>query len=268
MIIIGEKINGTIPSVGRSIAAGDEDFIRLLAVKQSEAGSAYIDVCAGVDPDSELETMKWLLEIVQTATDVPISIDSPDPLLIKDTLKYVSKPGLINSVSLEGEKTKIIFPQIADTDWECVALLCDDKGVPATVEKRLQIAREIVDRAADYGISHSRLYIDPLVTTLSTDGSSLVKFMECSREIKSLYPEIHITSGLSNISYGLPVRTSINQAFLTLAMSAGMDSAIMDPTRSEMLAAILTTDALLGNDRFCRKLTTAFRKGIIGQQKC
>ena len=266
MIIIGEKINGTIPAVGKAIAERDAEFIRSLTIIQSEAGSDYIDVCAGVTPDMELETIKWLLDIIQSATDVPVSLDSSNPVTIKEAFKYVSKPGIINSISLEGDKADIIFPLISDTEWACVALLCDDDGIPATVEKRLEIARVIIDRAAEKGISPNRLHIDPLVITLSTDIMSMSKFMSCTKEIKSWHPEIHITSGLSNISFGLPLRRSVNQSFLTLAMSVGMDSAIMDPTNREMLAALLATDALLGNDRFCRNYTTAYRKGRIGQK--
>ena len=263
MIIIGEKINGTIPSVGKAVAEKDEGYIRNLAIIQSEAGSDFIDICAGVDPDIEPETLIWLIGVVQSATDVPICIDSPNPYSIKSVLGSILKPGLVNSVSLEGEKIDVIFPLIADTEWGCIALLCDDSGIPSTIGKRLEIAREIVEKALNAKILYSRLYIDPLVITLSTDGSSMSKFMECAREIKSWHPDIHITSGLSNISYGLPARRSINQAFLTLAMYAGMDSAIMDPTNRGMLASLLATNALLGKDRHCRRFTTAYRDGKL-----
>ena len=266
MIIIGEKINGTIPATGAAIAAHDSDAIKALALAQAEAGSSYIDVCAGVSPEQEVETLRWLIDCVQSVTDVPISLDSSNPRSILAVMPDVNKPGLINSVSMEGDKTDVIFPVIADTEWECVALLCGDGGIPSTVEERLTIARALLDKAAFCGIAPSRLHIDPLVIALSTDGQSMSKFMECTRTLKEWHPEMHVTSGLSNISFGLPVRRSINQSFLTLAMSAGMDSAIMDPTNREMLAALLSTDALLEHDRFCRKYNTAYRKGKIGNK--
>ncbi len=134
---------------------------------------------------------------------------------------------------------------IADTDWECVALLCDNDGIPDSVERRMKIFFGIMEKAKQYGIAPSRLHIDPLVVTLGTDQTALTVFADCCRRIKYEYPEIHITSGLSNISFGLPVRKNINQAFMVLAMNAGMDSAIVDPTNKNMIGMIYATNALL-----------------------
>lgn len=143
------------------------------------------------------------------------------------------------------------FPVIADTDWECVALLCDNDGIPDSVERRMKIFFGIMEKAKQYGIAPSRLHIDPLVVTLGTDQTALTVFADCCRRIKSEYPDIHITSGLSNISFGLPVRKNINQAFMVLAMNAGMDSAIVDPTNKNMIGMIYATNALLERDEYC-----------------
>jgi 5-methyltetrahydrofolate--homocysteine methyltransferase len=263
LIVIGEKINGTIPSVGEAIAQKNMAFIRELALRQSGAGADYIDVCAGVTPDIELETLRVLIETVQDSVETPLCIDSSNPKTIRDALGFVKKPGIINSVSLEGDKTEIIFPLIADTEWSCIALLCDNDGIPRTVEKRLEIARTIIGRAGAAGIAPNRLHIDPLVMALSAEGSSMTAFMQCAAAIKQWEPDIHITSGLSNISYSLPQRKSVNQAFLTLAMGAGMDSAIMDPLNKQMMAAVYATEALLEKDRLCLKYIKAYRKGLI-----
>jgi 5-methyltetrahydrofolate--homocysteine methyltransferase len=166
-------------------------------------------------------------------------------------------------VSLEGEKIDIIFPLIADTEWSCIALLCDNGGIPRTVEKRLEIAHSIIGRAKAAGIAMGRLHIDPLVMALSAEGSSMTTFTKCATAIKQWEPDIHITSGLSNISYSLPQRKSVNQAFLTLAMGAGMDSAIMDPLNKGMLAALYATEALLEKDKLCLKYIRAYKKGLI-----
>ncbi len=267
MIIIGEKINGSIPSVGRAIAARDEAFIRDLAVRQAEAGADFIDVCASVDKSVEVETMKWLIDIVQDAVDTPICIDSPNPHACVACIPFCKKEGLINSISLEGDKINTILPVIAKTKWECVALLCDNHGIPSTVEKRIAIAKGIMAKVAEFGIAENRIHIDPLVITLATDGETMKKFNETTSTVKELYPDIHITSGLSNISFGLPVRKSINMAFMVLAMGAGMDCAIVDPTNRDMLAIILAADALLENDEFCLDYIGAFREGRIGPVK-
>lgn len=179
-------------------------------------------------------------------------------------MKYCKKPGLINSVSMEGDKIDMIFPVIANTEWECVALLCDDRGIPDTTLRRMEVFHNIMDRAEAYNIAPSRLHIDPLVVTLSTSEDALTMFAQCCRQIKAEYPEIHITSGLSNISFGLPGRKYVNQAFMVLAMEAGMDSAIVDPTNRDMMAMIYAADALLENDEYCLEYIDAFREGVIG----
>lgn len=263
MIIIGEKINGTIPKVGKAIAERDEAYIKELAVKQAEAGADYIDVCASTAPELEVEALKWLIEVVQGAVDKPLCIDSPNPESIVQVFDTVEKTGIINSVSLEGNKCELIYPLIQGTEWEVIALTCDDSGIPSDVESRINITKKLVDDAGKYGIMPSRIHIDPLVISLATDNDSLLKFTETMEEIKGIYPDLKVTSGLSNISFGMPIRRVINQTFLSIAMFAGMDSAIMDPCNKKMMATFYVTTALLGKDRYCQKLSRAYRSGKI-----
>lgn len=258
MIIIGEKLNGSIPSVAKAIAERDADLIRERARMQAEAGATFLDVCASVEEAVEVETLKWMIDLVQEVTDTPICVDSPSARSCVAAIPFCKRPGLINSVSLEGDKIDTIFPVIADTDWECVALLCDNDGIPDSVERRMKIFFGIMEKAKQYGIAPSRLHIDPLVVTLGTDQIALTVFADCCRRIKYEYPEIHITSGLSNISFGLPVRKNINQAFMVLAMNAGMDSAIVDPTNKNMIGMIYATNALLERDEYCLQYIDKF----------
>jgi 5-methyltetrahydrofolate--homocysteine methyltransferase len=267
MIIIGEKLNGSIPSVGKAIADRDEAFLRRLAKIQTEAGAHYLDVCASVQEDTEVETLKWMLDLAQDESDVPICLDSPSQYTLVKALPFCKKPGLVNSVSLEGDKIDTIFPIIADTKWGCVALLCDDKGIPNSVERRMEVFDGIMAKVKEYGIDPSRIFIDPLVVTLSTNDAALTMFAECTRRVKEQYPTIHVTSGLSNISFGLPVRKMINMAFMVLAMNAGMDSAIVDPTNREMLGVIYAADCLLEKDESCLEYIMAYREGIIAPPK-
>ena len=258
MIIIGEKLNGSIPSVAKAVAERDADLIRERARMQAEAGATFLDVCASVEEAVEVETLKWMIDLVQEVTDTPICVDSPSARSCVAAIPFCKRPGLINSVSLEGDKIDTIFPVIADTDWECVALLCDNDGIPDSVERRMKIFFGIMEKAKQYGIAPSRLHIDPLVVTLGTDQTALTVFADCCRRIKYEYPEIHITSGLSNISFGLPVRKNINQAFMVLAMNAGMDSAIVDPTNKNMIGMIYATNALLERDEYCLQYIDKF----------
>ena len=264
MIIIGEKINGSIPSVKEAIETRDAAFIADRAVKQSEAGANFIDVCASTAPEIEIETLKWLMEVVQDATDTPLCIDSPNPRVIEAVFKYANKPGLINSISEEGDKCEVLLPLMEGNTWEVVGLTCDDRGIPTDVETKVAITKIMVEKAAQYGITPDRIHIDPCVMALSTENNSLLNFVQEIKEIKELYPTIHVTGAISNISFGLPVRSLLNKTGMAFAIQAGMDSAVMDPLNRDMMGTIIATYALLGKDRHCRKYSKAFRAGQIG----
>jgi 5-methyltetrahydrofolate--homocysteine methyltransferase len=267
MIIIGEKINGFIPATARAIAERDGEFIRNLARRQTETGADYIDIAAGTSPELERETLAWLINLVQDTVDTPICIDSSDCTVILDMIPLAKRPGILNSVSEEHGKCEILFPAIAGTEWKIVALTCDNNGIPSDARVKFDIAVSIVEKAKKFGITPDRLFVDPLVATISANGDSLLSFNSAVAAIKNQYPEIHITSGLSNISFGMPYRKAINRQFLAFAMEAGMDSAIMDPTSEDMRATLHAVEALLGRDRNCRRYLNAFRKGLIGSKK-
>ncbi len=268
MIIIAEKINGSIPSVAKAIEAKDEEFIKNLAKIQSEVSPDFLDVCASVEPEFEFETLKWMIELVQEVSDVPIAVDSPNAKLCADMIPFCKKPGMINSVSMEGTKVDDVFPVIADTKWEVAALLCDDKnGIPKTAEIRLKILEDLMAKAKEYNIDPSRIHIDPLVEMLCTSEDGINMLVDVMKEIKKRYPTIHITGAASNISFNLPARKVVNQAFVVLAMNAGMDSVILDPLNRDMRGLIYATEALLGEDMMCMEFIGAYRDGIFGVQK-
>jgi len=264
VIIIGEKINGTIPLVKEAIERRDVGFIADRAVKQAEAGADFIDICAGTAPDLEIEVLKWLMNVVQDATETPISIDSPNPHVIEAVFKYANKPGLLNSISEEGDKCEVLLPLLEGNSWEVVGLTCNNNGIPCDLQTKVDITNIMVEKAAKYGVTPDRMHIDPCVMALSTQNNAYLNFIEEIKEIRALYPTIHITSGLSNISFGLPARALMNKTFMTLAIQAGMDSAVMDPLNRELVGTIFSTYALLGKDKYCRKYSKAFRQGKIG----
>lgn len=267
MIIIGEKINGAIPAVAEAIARRDAAFIRDLAISQTEAGANYIDVCASTNVEVELETIEWLITEVQEAVDTPIAVDSPNAEICARAIAFCNKPGLVNSVSLEGDKIDTIFPIIANTPWHCAALLCDDSGIPKSGEQRLAVFAAIMDKAKQYGIDPSRLHIDPLVEMLCTSEDGIKVILEVIARIKELYPTIHVTGGASNISFNLPARKFVNQAFIVLAIGAGMDSAIISPLNKHMMGLIYAAEALMGQDEFCINYITGYREGLYGPVK-
>ncbi|BBO81912.1 methyltetrahydrofolate--corrinoid methyltransferase [Desulfosarcina ovata subsp. sediminis] len=267
MFIIGEKINGAIPSVAEAIKKRDADFVRDLALKQVDAGINYLDICAGTKPTEEYDALCWLIDVVQGTTDTPICIDSPDPNMIKSVFPRISQAGIINSVSDEGNKCDILFPLLQNTDWQVIALTCNNDGIPADADTRVHIASELIDKAAGYDISPERLHIDPLVMSLATVSKAMMIFMEAVTRIKTVYPTVKIAAGLSNISYGLPVRKLINQNFLTLALSVGLDTGILDPLNRDLYGTLLAAEALLDKDKHCRKYNNACRTGRIGSIK-
>jgi len=139
MILIAEKLNGSIPSCAAAIAARDDSYIKDMALRQSDAGADFIDCSASVR-DNELETLKWMIDAIQSVTDCPISIDSPDVPVLIDAMPLCKKPGLFNSVSGEGDKIDSAFPILAkpeNSQWQVMALLCDDTGIPKSAEKRI-----------------------------------------------------------------------------------------------------------------------------------
>jgi len=265
MIIIGEKLNGSIPSMAKAIAERNEDHIRGLAKSQAEAGAAFIDVCASVPGDEELPVLKWMIDLVQSVTDTPIAIDSPSAKTCAAAVPFCKRPGLINSVSMEGGKVDAVFPVIAGTGWQCIALLSSDKGIPKSAADRLAVFDDLMKKAAEYKIAPSRLHIDPLIEMLCTSEDGIEKVTATMKAVKERYPEIHITGGASNISFNLPARKYINRAFIILAMAAGMDSAILDPLNRDMMGLIYAAEALLGQDEMCLEYISAFRAGLFGQ---
>lgn len=270
MIIVGEKINGSIPVVAEAIAKRDSEFIKNRAKMQVEANASFIDCCASVPEAVELETLKWMIDCIQEVTDTPISVDSPSADILAEAYKYCKHPGLFNSVSGEGDKIDKIFPIMAqpeNKDWEVIALLSDDTGIPKTAADRLRVFDHIMAKAKEYGIDPSRIHIDPLVEMLCTSEDGIAMNIEVISTVRKRYPTIHITAAVSNISFNLPVRKLINLGFTVLAMNAGLDSAILDPTNRDMLGLIYATEALLGMDDYCMEYIGAYRDGLIGPKK-
>lgn len=270
MIVIGEKINGSIPAVAEAIACRDAEFIKERARMQANAGASFIDCCASVPVEQELETLQWMIDCIQAVTDIPIGLDSPCADTLAQAYPFCKRPGLFNSVSGEGSKIDTLFPILAmpeNRKWEVVALLSDDTGIPKSAEDRLRVFDHIMKKAEEYGIASSRIHIDPLVEMLCTCEDGIAMILEVIQTIKARYPSIHITGAVSNISFNLPVRRILNQTFLVLAMSAGMDSAVMDPTNRDMMGMMYATEAMLGLDAYCLEYITAYREDKFGPLK-
>jgi 5-methyltetrahydrofolate--homocysteine methyltransferase len=263
MKIIGEKINGTRKRVAQAIAERDAEFIKDLAKKQADAGSAWLDVNAGTHPDKEPEDLTWLIETVQSVVDTPLSLDSANPKALQIAIKSVNKTPMINSISGEPDRLTNILPIVAEHGCPVVALAIAENKIPETSEKRFEVITKIITETRARGIPDSNLYFDPLAMTISTNTKSGMIAFETMMRVRQEYPEAHLTIGLSNISFGLPARSFVNRYFLSLAIQAGLDSAILDPLDREIQAAILSTELILGCDAHCLNYIRASRKGIF-----
>lgn len=263
MKIIGEKINGTRKKVAQAIAARDAAAIQDLAQKQTQAGAAWLDVNAGTHPDREAEDLIWLIDTIQAVVDTPLCLDSANPQALHTAIQAVHKTPMINSISGEPQRLAGILPLVAEHGCEVIALCMDDKGIPETAERRLDVIRKVFEETRRSGVPDEKVYVDPLVMTIATNTQAGRIILDTMRAIKAEFPQAHISTGLSNVSFGLPVRALINRTFLVLALQAGMDTAIIDPNDRELQAAMLAADLLLGNDKHCLKYTRAYRAGLL-----
>ena len=261
--VIGERINTSRKKVQAAVAERDADYIIDDVNKQLSAGANYIDVNAGARIGHETEDMKWLLDIIQPIAAVPLALDSPDPAVLEMAFKKVDKTPMINSISLEKERFNAMMPFLKGKECKIIALCMDDNGMPVSSNDIVERAVILVEELNKIDIPTKSIYIDPLVQPISTDSNKGVMVLNAVRAIKAKFPEVHITGGLSNISYGLPQRKIINRTFVALMMSAGMDSAIIDPLDQKIMATIKTADMLIGKDLYCGSFLKGVRSGTI-----
>lgn len=261
--VIGERINTSRKLVQAAVADRDADYIISDVTKQQEAGANFIDVNAGARIGHEEEDMKWLLDTIQPIATVPLTLDSPDPAILEMAFQMVEKTPMINSISLEKERFDSMMPFLSGKECKVIALCMDDAGMPSSATDIADRAKKLVEELNAIGIETGNIYVDPLVQPISTDSNKGTMVLDAVRAIKADFPEVHITGGLSNISYGLPQRHIINRTFVTLMMDAGMDSAIIDPLDKKIMATIRTADMLLGKDQYCMNYLKGVRAGQI-----
>jgi len=264
MIIIGEKINTSLKAIRPAVEAMDTAVVQEMALKQVEAGAQYIDVNCGTFPFKEPELLEWLVNTVQEVTKVPLSIDSPSPKALQAALKvYKNEKPLINSITGEKERFEAVFPLVAEYNTSIIALCMDDKGMPETADDRVRVAEWLINTMTKEGVQISDIFIDPMIRPVSTGSYYGVVALETIRRVMTEFPGVHTTCGLSNISFGIPARKIINQAFLISAIGAGLDSAILDPLDKRIMSFVYASELLQGKDDYCMNYLAAFRQGKL-----
>lgn len=247
-VMIGERINPTGRKILRAdLLEGNFDTVRADAVAQVEAGAGILDVNAGVPGADEPELLKEAVRVVQEVVDVPLSIDSSVIEALEAALPLYKGKALVNSVTGEEARMERVLPLIKKHGAAVIGLAHDDSGISMDPQQRLAAARRIVERAADHGIPAEDVIIDPLVMTVGAKPEGAVVALETVRLVRQELGN-NLTCGASNVSFGLPGRVPLTAVFLTMAMSAGLPSAIMNPLAEEARMAVLAGNLLLAHD--------------------
>ncbi|WP_455392593.1 dihydropteroate synthase [[Eubacterium] cellulosolvens] len=273
MLVIGERINSSIKKIEEAIQAKDTAFIQREAQQQVAAGADVIDLNAGTFLKTEPEELVWLLRTVNEVIDpeIGLALDSANPEALQAGLAELeqlsrgaedNKP-IINSVTAEPEKLATVLPLVKKYDAQLVGLCMSAHGIPDEPEKRAALGSEILNAATENQIPASDIYLDPLVLPVSTDTKKGSQALETLRLLKFLNPEVKTIIGLSNISYGLPEKPLLNQAFMVMAMVYGLDAAILNPLDKRLMSMIKAGEVILGNDDYCMNYIKAYRAGEL-----
>lgn len=261
MIIIGERINGMFTDIGNAIKNRNPAAVQEWAKKQEVAGARYLDINTGPASKNQVEDMKWLVEVAQEASDLPLALDSTNYNAIEAGLALCKRPAMINSVPAEMPKMERVFEMAAKHNAAVIGLAMNEQGIPKDAESRVALAMELVAMADAYGLHMEDLYIDPLVLPCNVGQDHGPEVFETLRQIKLLAdPAPRTVVGLSNISQGTKNRELINRVFAVMAMACGLDAAIADACDDELVEAVATARIVLNMDIYCDSYVDVFRK--------
>lgn len=261
MLVVGERINSSRKDIECAIREGNAQLIAKEARDQVEAGAHLIDVNTAAFMEGEIESLRWAVQLIADSVDVPICIDSPNPLAVEEVLPLCKGKPMLNSITAEQQRYAKCIPLIQEHKPNVVGLCMDDRGVPHSRDDRIRIATNLIGMLTNDGVPIGDIFIDPVVTPISTDTRCGIAVLESIEAIMREHPGVHTICGLSNVSYGLPHRKQMNRIFLVMAMARGLDAVILDPCDRRTMATLITTTTLLGKDDFCTGYLTAYRGG-------
>ena len=259
-VIIGERINPPGRKIlAAEMAAGDFTRVEADARAQVEAGAHMLDVNAGIPLADEPAILARAVQLVQSITDVPLSIDSSIVAALEAGLAVYKGKALVNSVTGEEERLQAVLPLVKKHGAAVIAISNDETGISEDPDVRYAVAKKIVDRASDYGIPASDIVVDPLVMPIGAINQAGVQVMRLVHRLRTEL-KVNTSCGASNISFGLPNRDGINAAFLTMAIGAGMTSAITNPLHLDVVRACMGADVMMGHDPDCARWIRRFRE--------
>jgi 5-methyltetrahydrofolate--homocysteine methyltransferase len=259
-VIIGERINPTGRKLlAAEMAAGDFSRVEADALAQVAAGAHMLDVNAGIPLADEPAILARAVQLVQSITDVPLSIDSSIVAALAAGLAVYQGKALVNSVTGEEDRLESVLPLVKKYGAAVVAISNDETGISEDPDVRFEVARKIVHRAMDHGIPASDVVVDPLVMPIGAINQAGVQVMRLVRRLREEL-EVNTTCGASNVSFGLPNRDGINGAFLTMAIAAGLTSAITNPLHDDVVRSCMAADVMMGHDPDCARWIRRFRE--------
>lgn len=259
-VLIGERINpdgGLRKEITRALMERDADFLLLEGQSQVDAGASILDVNAQAEEiNDEPETLAWAVETLTANVDAPLAIDTNNIHALKAALEVSKGKVIINSVTGEETSLEKFLPIAAQSKSALVGLTMDEQGIPEDSELRLNIAKKILVRAGTFGIQPEDMIIDPLTLPIGVNHLSSLTSTEAMRLIRNELG-LNLTTGLSNISFGLPRRSLVNDVYLTIAIANGLNSAIVDPDATRTL--IFAADLIMGKDAFAAQFLKDYR---------
>ncbi|MCK4538439.1 MAG: dihydropteroate synthase [Candidatus Krumholzibacteria bacterium] len=258
-ILIGEGINSSNKRVRALFEAEDIDGLLELAATQVDCGADYIDVNASMMMSGEKEALFKVAGEIINRQGVNVSIDSADPDLLISAAGLYGERCLLNSFACTDEVFERYLPEASASGAGIIVMLKNDRGVPSEAEARAILAEKAVSLMRKNGMPDEKIFIDPVFSPLATDISGLETALETMDLVARLYPDCRLTGGLSNVSYGLPMRRLVNRTFLAMAIPHGLAAVICDVTDRALIEALVASEALSGFDKGCRNLLKHYR---------
>ena len=258
-VMIGERINPTGRKLlSKEMAEGDFSRVEQDTLAQVAAGAQMLDVNAGIPLADEPRILAETIKLVQSLTDVPLSIDSSIVAALEAGLEVYQGKALLNSVTGEEERLGVVLPLVKKYGCAVIAISNDETGISEDPDVRFAVAKKIIERAADYGIPYSDIVVDPLVMPIGAVNSAGKQVMSLVRRLREEL-KVNTTCGASNVSFGLPNRNGVNAVFLTMAIASGLTSAITNPLHNPVMQAVMGANIMMGNDPNCTNWIKKFR---------
>jgi cobalamin-dependent methionine synthase I len=248
MIIIGERLNSSRRAVLEAMQSKDEAYLVREAGAQRDAGAAYVDLNAAALLGRETEALSWAVPLLQRELGVSLAIDTPNAEAMETALRVHKGRAILNSLTGEKARLERLVPIVREHKPRVIVLCLDDRGIPKTADQALAVAERMVETLGKAGVASQDILIDPLVRPVGVDQDSVRLFLESLGAIKKRLPGIQTVAGISNVSFGLPLRRLLNRTLLVLALEKGLDAAILDPLDKELMAALAAARVVLGQD--------------------